>query len=147
MRPFLLAECFCKKGASITNIVIILSAWAVVKVPMLVNEAKFLTVSFMATRWVLTVIAIMVMAYLVPIVVQRKDLIDKDAKERPTMRFMIREEYCIGCGLCVKLQPEYYEMEGSKAQIKKLPRRDEARETAQESVNQCPTRAIELKIL
>jgi len=31
-----------KKGASIQNIVIILSSWAVIKVPMLINEAKFL---------------------------------------------------------------------------------------------------------
>lgn len=43
------------KGASISNIVIILSSWAVIKVPMLANEAKFLSVNFMIIRWVLTV--------------------------------------------------------------------------------------------
>ena len=32
------------KGSSISNIVIILSSWAVIKVPMLANEAKFLGV-------------------------------------------------------------------------------------------------------
>ena len=39
-----------KKGASIRNIVIILSSWAVIKVPMLLNEAKFLGLKFMAIR-------------------------------------------------------------------------------------------------
>jgi hypothetical protein len=42
------------------NLVIILSAWAVIKVPMLLNELKFLEFEFMAVRWVLTVIAIVV---------------------------------------------------------------------------------------
>ena len=40
MLLFLYVKCL-KKGASISNIVIILSAWAVIKVPMLANEAKF----------------------------------------------------------------------------------------------------------
>jgi uncharacterized membrane protein YraQ (UPF0718 family) len=62
------------KGASISNIVIILSSWAVIKVPMLANEAKFLGVSFMAVRWVLTVIAIFVMAYIVGVFVKKKDM-------------------------------------------------------------------------
>ena len=49
-----------KKGASIRNVVIILSAWAVIKVPMLLNEVKFLGFEFMAIRWVLTVAAIVI---------------------------------------------------------------------------------------
>lgn len=62
--PIYAAFPFCvmlhKKGASIKNIVIILSSWAVIKAPMLLNEVKFLGVKFMAVRWVLTVIAILV---------------------------------------------------------------------------------------
>jgi uncharacterized membrane protein YraQ (UPF0718 family) len=50
-----------EKGASTQNIVIILSAWAVVKVPMLINEVKFLGFDFMITRWVLTIIAIIIL--------------------------------------------------------------------------------------
>ncbi|MDN5352836.1 MAG: hypothetical protein PWQ12_1757 [Clostridiales bacterium] len=52
------------KGAGISNITIILSAWAVVKVPMLITEAKFLGPTFMITRWILTVIAILIMGRL-----------------------------------------------------------------------------------
>ncbi|NMA55437.1 MAG: permease, partial [Firmicutes bacterium] len=51
------------KGASISNIVILLSTWAVVKIPMLVNEAKFLGPKFMAARWILTTISIFIMGF------------------------------------------------------------------------------------
>ncbi|HAS72534.1 MAG TPA: permease [Clostridiales bacterium UBA8960] len=57
---FPICKMLIKKGASISNVVIILSAWAVVKLPMLANEVKFLGVSFMMTRWILTVIAIVI---------------------------------------------------------------------------------------
>ena len=40
------------------SIIIILSSWAVIKIPMLLNEAKFLGAKFMIIRWLLTVIAI-----------------------------------------------------------------------------------------
>jgi uncharacterized membrane protein YraQ (UPF0718 family) len=69
--PLFHSKSLLKKGASISNIVIILSAWAVIKVPMLANEAKFLGVNFMAVRWVLTVTAIFVMAYMVGKIVKK----------------------------------------------------------------------------
>ncbi|WP_427339096.1 permease [Caloranaerobacter sp. DY30410] len=59
-----------KKGASISNIVIILSSWAVIKVPMLLNEAKFLGIKFMFLRWILTIISILCMSYLVSLFVK-----------------------------------------------------------------------------
>ena len=46
MRRFPFCVMLLKKGASIKNIVIILSSWAVIKVPMLLNEAKFLGMKF-----------------------------------------------------------------------------------------------------
>jgi uncharacterized membrane protein YraQ (UPF0718 family) len=62
------------KGASVTNLVIILSSWAVIKVPMLANEAKFLGPQFMAARWVLTVTAILLMGWTMGKIVRREDL-------------------------------------------------------------------------
>jgi uncharacterized membrane protein YraQ (UPF0718 family) len=53
-----------KKGASIENVVIILSAWSVIKVPMLFNEIKFLGFEFMFVRWILTVVGIIFIAKL-----------------------------------------------------------------------------------
>ncbi len=73
---FPISKMLLGKGASLTNIVIILNAWAVIKLPMLANEAKFLGVRFMAVRWVLTVIAIIVMGYATNRVVKRAELTD-----------------------------------------------------------------------
>ncbi|MDD3851776.1 MAG: permease, partial [Firmicutes bacterium] len=76
--PIYAAFPFCvmlhKKGASIKNVVIILSSWAVVKIPMLLNEAKFLGFKFMITRWILTVISILVFSWLTAKIVKDEDL-------------------------------------------------------------------------
>jgi ferredoxin len=127
------------KGASIPNIVIILSAWAVIKVPMLANEAKFLGVNFMMIRWVLTVIAIFVMAYITGMLVKKKDL---PADSDTARGLEIKEDYCIGCGLCVKMFPEYYVMNNNKAVVRKAPEGKDALEAIQESVEKCPSKAI-----
>src|SRR5574344_2460207 len=63
-----------KKGASIRNIVIILSSWAVIKIPMLLNEAKFLGPKFMAVRWVLTVLAIIIFSWISVRIIRDEDL-------------------------------------------------------------------------
>lgn len=59
---FPLANMLFKKGASVKNMVIIISSWAVIKIPMLANEGRFLGLEFMLTRWVLTIIVIYIMA-------------------------------------------------------------------------------------
>lgn len=62
-----------QKGASTQNIVIILSTWAVVKVPMLINEVKFLGFEFMIVRWILTIICIIILAYLTQRIIERSE--------------------------------------------------------------------------
>ena len=52
---FPISKSLLSKGVSVSDIVLILSAWAVNKVPMLTNVAKFLGVDFMLVRWILTV--------------------------------------------------------------------------------------------
>ena len=136
---FPISKTLLGKGASIPNIVIILSTWAVIKVPMLANEAKFLGVNFMVVRWVLTVIAIFVMAYITGMLVKKKDL-PIDSNEAKMLK--IKEDYCIGCGLCVKMLPEYYEMNNNKAVVRKAPEGKDALEAIQESVEKCPSKAI-----
>jgi len=136
---FPISKTLLGKGASIPNIVIILSTWAVIKVPMLANEAKFLGVNFMVVRWVLTVIAIFVMAYITGMLVKKKDL-PIDSNEAKMLK--IKEDYCIGCGLCVKMLPEYYEMNNNKAVVRKAPEGKDALEAIQESIEKCPSKAI-----
>ena len=136
---FPISKALLGKGASIPNIVIILSTWAVIKLPMLANEAKFLGIDFMILRWVLTVIAIFLMAYITGVLVKKKDMPTRKEKSR---LLEIREDYCIGCGLCVKLYPEYYLMKDNKAIVIKMPERPETMQAILTSVEKCPSKAI-----
>ena len=132
-----------KKGASIANIVIIISAWAVIKVPMLANEAKFLSLGFMALRWILTVIAIFIMAQLMAAIVKKEDLPGEIANQNePSIQ--VRQEYCIGCGLCAKRFPEYFEMQGGKAACNNAQPNAADRDDIRLTAGQCPTQAIDI---
>lgn len=71
---FPVSQTLLKKGASVSNIVIILSSWAVIKVPMLIVEMKFLGVQFALTRYLLTVPLIFLMGFIMEKVVKQKDL-------------------------------------------------------------------------
>ena len=83
-----------KKGASVRNLVIILSSWAVIKVPMLLNEAKFLGIKFMAIRWVLTVIAIVVFSWIASKIVKDEDIVQKEEKaRRRSQQFSVQCDY------------------------------------------------------
>ncbi|MFA5527119.1 MAG: permease [Peptostreptococcales bacterium] len=137
---FPICKMLLSKGASIKNVVIIISAWAVIKVPMLISEAKFLSPEFMVTRWVLTVIAIFIMANIMNIFVKREDVMSVDnAKEKNQL--FIKEEYCIGCGICAKILPNYYEIRDKKAIIKGEMNLEES-DLILKSVEDCPTKAI-----
>jgi len=59
---FPMAGSLLKKGASISNIVIFLSAWACIKIPQEMVELQFLGFKFMITRLVLTIIFVLIMA-------------------------------------------------------------------------------------
>ena len=58
---FPLAVALKSKGASISNIVIFLSAWACIKLPQELVELQFLGIEFMAARLVLTIIFVAIM--------------------------------------------------------------------------------------
>ncbi|MBN2440027.1 MAG: permease [Spirochaetales bacterium] len=62
---FPLASGLHKKGASILNIVIFLSAWACIKIPQELVEIQFLGVKFMLARLLLTIIFVTIMAIII----------------------------------------------------------------------------------
>lgn len=140
---FPIAKMLHKKGASVNNVVIILSAWAVIKVPMLANEAKFLGPQFMAVRWGFTVIFIFAIAWIMgktKVEIKGDDLLEKDTVK-------VVAAYCIGCKACEKAMPEVFLMNESKAivlenasNIKKLP--NEKKELLNKIARKCPTHAI-----
>lgn len=148
---FPVCKILLKKGASVSNIVIILSAWAVVKVPMLLNESKFLGPRFMAIRWVLTTISIFIMAYIISAIV-KKDTIpmdDVDNIEEGTHKqghtLNIKEQYCIGCGICTKLSPDNFELVNGKARVTQKQIKGDIKDNIRNAIEKCPAKAIYTK--
>lgn len=127
-----------KKGASISNIVIILSSWAVVKVPMLLNEAKFLGLKFMAFRWILTVVAILIFAWITSKIVKDEDLPKEEAELKSGL--YINKDACMGCTICSKKYPAVFLMDGKKASIKEDADLD--MKLLKNVIESCPVKAI-----
>ncbi|MCM1991858.1 permease [Oceanirhabdus seepicola] len=111
---FPVCKILLNKGASIENIIIILSSWAVVKVPMLINEAKFMGIKYMGIRWICTIIAILLMAKIMKSWIRKEDI--KSNSIEYTIP-MIDDLICIGCGNCARLYPELYSMKDGKGVI------------------------------
>lgn len=130
-----------KKGAAIRNIIIILSSWAVIKIPMLLNEAKFLGAKFMIIRWLLTVIAILIFSWISAKIIKEEDLPQTDDDKEKGVS--INKNACIGCKICVKNYPELFEMSGNKAKVKGLKFESIDEEKLEETIELCPVSAIE----
>jgi len=129
-----------KKGATIKNIVIILSSWAVIKIPMLLNEMKFLGAKFMIIRWILTVIAIFIFSWIASKIVRNDDLpIENDEGK---VGLSINQNACIGCSLCVREYTELFEMRNKKSYVKEHSFKPD-KEKLKKAINGCPVKAIE----
>lgn len=128
------------KGASVGNIVIILSTWAVVKVPMLLNEAKFMGAKFMATRWIFTIIGILVMESIMSKRVKPEEI--KSSEEMNSEILHVNTKICVGCGACSRICPEVFIMKNRKAQINIKVNYSIWEEAIEKSKNVCPVRAI-----
>ncbi len=142
---FPVCKMLLKKGASIYNIVIILSAWAVVKVPMLANEAKFLGPKFMGIRWVLTTISIFIMAYVVSLLVNEDSIPVDNEGNTQGHTLDIKQQYCIGCGVCTKLSPNHFVLMDGKANVIKKEVTSDIKDSINNVVKKCPAKAIYLK--
>lgn len=127
-----------KKGASVQNLVIILSSWAVIKIPMLLNEVKFLGIKFMAIRWVLTVIAIAVFSWTTSKIVKDEDVVEKEEKIKG---LTLNREACMGCTLCIKNYSEIFGMQGKKAYVKSFAFVID-KERLNKTIYACPVNAI-----
>jgi Predicted permeases len=138
---FPISKMLMTKGASVANIVIILSSWAVIKVPMLANEVKFLGISFMSTRWVLTVAAILIMAWLMGKMISKREM-SNDITDHPKPKVDVNQDYCVGCGICVKMMPEVYELIDQKAYARLENVNSGNMTMIHKTVSKCPTQAI-----
>lgn len=144
---FPVCKALLAKGAGIANIVILLSTWAVIKVPMLLNEAKFLGPKFMAVRWVLTTLAIFAMANVASKLIRKEDLPSDDtAADSDGDTLYISSEYCIGCGLCAKIAPNYFEIDNKKAKVVNQDINREEIEIVKRAIKKCPSKTINLSL-
>lgn len=60
------------------------------------------------------------------------------------MKVKVSKEKCIGCGMCVRINPEVFNFDDdglAKADNEKI--NDQNKETVEDAVNSCPVGAIE----
>lgn len=142
--PIYAAFPFCimllKKGASIKNIIIILSSWAVIKIPMLTIETKFLGPKFMISRYILTVLAIIIFSTISSKILKNVDITKKEEQEKVGLQ--LDTDACMGCALCAKDYPELFYMKHKKAYIHKNVNVIDM-DLLESVIQSCPVKAIE----
>ena len=136
---FPICKMLLSKGASVANLVVILSAWAVIKVPMLANEARFLGPKFMVMRWVLSVIIIYFMGYTMSLLVKKESIVHGVESVREGL--CVNQAACVGCGICAVKHPDHFIMNGKKADVKSSGEPVDAA-TAGAMIDICPVNAI-----
>lgn len=62
---FPMAGSLLKKGARVSNMVIFMGSWGALKIPQLIVEVKFLGLPFTALRFILTLLALILMGMLI----------------------------------------------------------------------------------
>jgi uncharacterized membrane protein YraQ (UPF0718 family) len=137
---FPVCKTLVKKGASIDNIVIILSSWAVIKLPMLINEAKFMGINYMIVRWVLTLIAIIIMAKIMKLWTGNDKISAKE--EEYTGEIIIDKNICVLCGSCVRKYPDIYIKKNKEIIIEKDSLKTFDNDEIEELKSCCPFGAI-----
>ncbi|MDI6604731.1 MAG: permease [Thermoanaerobacteraceae bacterium] len=138
---FPMCKMLLKKGASVANIVVILSTWAVIKIPMLANESKFLGPKFMALRWILTTISIFIIAYITSKLVKKEEIPMENLLVDGNV-LTVDEQYCIGCGLCTKISPDNFTIENKKAKVSKKVLKSDENDEIKLTIERCPAKAI-----
>jgi ferredoxin len=58
------------------------------------------------------------------------------------MKAVVDEDLCAGCGACVDICPEVFEMKDDKATVKTDPIPPAVEKTCREAADACPTSAI-----
>jgi ferredoxin len=104
------------------------------------NEAKFLGPKFMAIRWALTVLAIIIFSWISAKIIRDEDL-PGEMLAKPGLH--INKDACMGCTLCAKNYPTLFIMQGKKAVVKAYDKQALDYEKLQSVIKACPVHAIE----
>lgn len=81
---FPMTSTLIRKGASITNMVVFLGAWAALKIPQLMVEIEFLGLSFTLLRFGLTLLALVLIGLMMEFILRKypdKNWLDKAEKD------------------------------------------------------------------
>lgn len=98
---FPISQTLMHKGASIGNVVIIISSWAVIKVPMLAVEARFLGARFTMLRYLWTVPGILLIGAICNRVISLTDIPRaKSVEDKPLQLLLIDALPGLGCKAC-----------------------------------------------
>ncbi len=97
---FPITQSLLRKGASVANITVLLSTWAVAKIPILLVEIQFLGLSFALARWSLTIPAILAIGYLTGKIVDREDIISEIGETGEMVQEILGELPGHNCGSC-----------------------------------------------
>jgi len=73
---FPLAAIMIQKGVKFSNVLIFLGAWSTMKIPMVLFEITTLGSQFALTRWVISVVGIIVMALLISRIIPKTEQIE-----------------------------------------------------------------------
>ncbi len=97
---FPVTQTLLRKGASVANMTVLLSTWAVAKIPILLVEIQFLGVSFALARWSLTIPAILAIGYLTGKIVDREEIISEIGEIEEIVQKMLDRLPGHNCGAC-----------------------------------------------
>lgn len=70
---FPVAAVMMRKGASFFNVMVFIGAWSTLKIPMFLFETQFLGQAFATTRWILSLAAIVAIAFFLDRVISAKE--------------------------------------------------------------------------
>ena len=88
-----------KKGASVRNLTILISTWAVIKIPMLFMELKSLGPRFTLLRYALTLPTIFILGFIMDKLVKPEEMVGEMAKKQESEDLSyLPGMNCGGCG-------------------------------------------------
>jgi len=58
------------------------------------------------------------------------------------MKIKIDKQKCLGCGVCINLCPEVFELKNGKSEIKEKVDLEKNKDCIKESIDSCPVGAI-----
>lgn len=123
---FPLAQSLLNKGASVGNVIIIISSWAVIKIPMLIVEVRFLGLPFALSRYLLTIPGIVLLSVVCEKVIGKEKIHNsskdeiKDITQIEQLEAILPGLNCGSCGYssCMEYAIAVYERKATVKQCK-----------------------------